>query len=149
MGLSLNFTYRDFDLGISGYGMYGQKVLNVAAMERGYSTHMPDYNITSHFANSGITNENMPIYSDYWLENASFFRLQSITLGYTLPSHLLKNFGINRLRVYATGENLFCLTGYTGVDPEVSIDNLAEVGIDKGNIYPMPRTFSFGLNLSF
>lgn len=149
MGLSLNFTYKDFDLGISGYGMYGQKVLNVAAMERGYSSHMPNYNITADFAKSGIYNEVSPVYSDYWLENASFFRLQSMTLGYTLPSNLLRHFGVNRLRVYATGENLFVLTGYTGVDPEVSIDDLSQVGIDKGNIYPMPRTFSFGINLSF
>ena len=149
MGLSFNFTYKDFDLGISGYGMYGQKVLNVAGMERGYTAHMPNYNITSSFAESGISDENMPVYSDFWLENGSFFRLQSVTLGYTLPARLLKNFGVNRLRFYATGENLFVLTGYTGIDPEVSTSDLKEVGLDKGNIYPMPRTFSIGLNLSF
>ena len=149
MGLSFNFTYKDFDLGISGYGMYGQKVLNVAGMERGYTAHMPNYNITSSFAESGISDENMPVYSDFWLENGSFFRLQSVTLGYTLPARLLKNFGVNRLRFYATGENLFVLTGYTGIDPEVGTSDLKEVGLDKGNIYPMPRTFSIGLNLSF
>lgn len=136
-------------MGISGYGMYGQKVLNVAGMERGYTAHMPNYNITSSFAESGISDENMPVYSDFWLENGSFFRLQSVTLGYTLPARLLKNFGANRLRFYATGENLFVLTGYTGIDPEVSTSDLKEVGLDKGNIYPMPRTFSIGLNLSF
>lgn len=129
--------------------MYGQKVLNVAGMERGYTAHMPNYNITTAFAESGISNENMPVYSDYWLENGSFFRLQSVTLGYTLPARLLKNFGVNRLRFYATGENLFVLTGYTGIDPEVGTSDLKEVGLDKGNIYPMPRTFSIGLNLSF
>lgn len=75
--------------------------------------------------------------------------MQSVTLGYTLPARLLKNFGVNRLRFYATGENLFVLTGYTGIDPEVSTSDLKEVGLDKGNIYPMPRTFSIGLNLSF
>lgn len=149
MGLALNFTYRDFDLSLSGYGMFGQKVLNVAEMARGYSTQMPQYNITNSFAESGITGENMPVYSSYWLEDASFFRLQSATLGYTLPKNLLNNLGVNRLRFYVTGENLFVINGYRGIDPEIGVSGLSEPGIDKGNVYPMPRTFSFGLNLSF
>lgn len=149
MGLALNFTYRNFDLNIAGYGLFGQKVLNVAGMARGYSKHMPQYNITNSFAESGVTGENMPIYSSYWLEDGSFFRLQSLTFGYTLPGNLLKNIGVNRFRFYVTGENLFVISGYRGIDPEVSVSGLDAPGIDKGDIYPMPRTFSFGLNLSF
>lgn len=148
-GLALNFTYRNFDLNVSGYGMFGQKVLNVAEMARGYNTQMPQYNITRSFAESGITGEKMPVYSDYWLEDASFFRLQSMTLGYTIPNRGLKTIGVDRLRFYVTGENLFVINGYRGIDPEVDTSGLNEPGLDKGNIYPMPRTFSVGLNLSF
>ncbi|MBK5261938.1 MAG: TonB-dependent receptor [Peptostreptococcaceae bacterium] len=148
-GLAFNFSYRDFDLNFSGYGMFGQKVLNVAGMSMGYNNHMPDYNAIRSFVESGITGENMPVYSSFWLEDASFFRLQSATLGYTLPENLLKKTGINKIRFYVTGENLFVLTKYSGLDPEVGISSISEPGLDKGQIYPMPRTFSFGLNISF
>ncbi len=147
MGLSMNFTYRDFDLGFAGYGLFGQKVLNVAEMSRSFSTAMPSYNITHTFANSGIK-EKMPVYSDYWLEDGSFFRLQSVTLGYNLPQKIVTKIGLSRLRVYATAENLFVINGYNGIDPEISVSGLSSPGIDFGGIYPMPRTFSFGLNIS-
>jgi iron complex outermembrane receptor protein len=152
MGLALNLTYRQFDFSVAAYGMFGQKVLNGIATELSGKTWSGDgvYNFTKKFADSGLTEEANQVWCDYWLENASYLRLQTVTLGYTFPKNTFtKKIGIERLRLYITGENLFTFTGYTGLDPEVSIEGLSQPGIDKGNIYPMPRTVSFGVNFSF
>jgi len=143
-GLGTTFRYKSFDAEISTYGMLGQKVLNVTAMELSDPKRLPTKNTTDRQLNSGITSG--ITYSDYWIEDASFLRLQSLTLGY---SFTCKKIGIEKVRIYMTGENLFVLTNYTGVDPEVSIDGLETPGMDWFNAYPRPRTFSFGLNISF
>ncbi|WP_294081187.1 SusC/RagA family TonB-linked outer membrane protein [Proteiniphilum sp. UBA5384] len=146
LGLGMNFTYRHFDFGFSAYGMYGQKVLNATDMSLFVSNRLPALNVPDDYLSSGLKTANV-VYSDYWVENGSFFRLQSATLGYTLP--VGKNIGFEKIRFYMTGENLFVLTGYTGLDPEVNTDGLSNPGIDMLNFYPRPRTFSFGVNLIF
>ena len=143
MGFSTNFTYKNFDLGVSTYGLFGQKVLNATAMNISYPGRLPAYNVYDSFLSSGIKSD--PVYSSYWIEDASFLRLQSVTLGYTIP---VNKFGVGKINCYVTGENLFVITGYKGIDPEVSIDGLATPGIDKLNYYPRPRTFMFGVKLS-
>ena len=91
--------------------------------------------------------------TDWAIEDASFLRLQSLTIGYTLPSVLTKKVGIERLRVYVTGSNLFCITNYSGYDPEVSSYarnssySALTPGIDYSS-YPKSRAFTFGLNLT-
>ncbi|KAA6334764.1 TonB-dependent receptor SusC [termite gut metagenome] len=145
LGFSMNFTYKGFDLNVATYGMFGQKVLNATAMSMYDPTRLPAQNVLDDFLNSGIKSD--PIFSEYWVENGSFFRLQSVTLGYTLPK--TKNAGIQKVRFYLTGENLFVLTGYSGTDPEVSIDGLDNPGIDRYDFYPRPRTISLGLNVTF
>lgn len=157
VGLAINATYKDFDLNISGYGMFGQKVLNATRMQLFDSTRLPAQNTLDDYLSSGV--KGGLVYSDYFIEKGDFFRLQSVTLGYTIPK--TKKFGFEKIRVYVTGENLFCITGYDGTDPEVYIpDNVLQgPGIDRmisdndtgnGATYsPRPRTFSIGLNLSF
>jgi len=150
LGFGMNFSYKDFDLGFAAYGMFGQKVLNATAMSMYDPTRLPSQNVPDKFLSSGIKSD--PQFSDYWVENGSFLRLQSVTLGYTIPK--TKNFGIERIRVYVTGENLFVISGYSGVDPEVRLSDdsgneLNSPGIDRFNYYPRPRTFSVGLNVAF
>lgn len=147
VGLSLNATWRNFDLTVSAYGMFGQKVLNCTRMAMYDPTRFPSQNVPDDFMKSGITDN--PTFSDYFIENGSFLRLQGVTLGYTLPQ--AEKLGLTRLRFYLTGENLFCLTGYKGLDPEVSVpDNvLQSPGIDFFNAYPRPRTISLGVNIGF
>ncbi|MGQ1946183.1 SusC/RagA family TonB-linked outer membrane protein [Geofilum sp. OHC36d9] len=144
LGFGMNFRYKSFDAAFSTYGMFGQKVLNATAMVMNDPSRLPSKNVPDDFLTSGITST--PVYSGYWIEDASFFRLQTVTLAYTIP---VREIGLSKARVYLTGENLFVLTGYTGVDPEVSIDGLSAPGIDMFNYYPKPRTFSLGLNISF
>jgi TonB-linked SusC/RagA family outer membrane protein len=89
---------------------------------------------------------------DNWVEDASFLRLATLTIGYTLPKSLLKKLTIQNVRVYATGNNLFCLTGYSGLDPEVdsvtSSGNFPTPGVDFSS-YPRARTFTLGLSVTF
>lgn len=146
LGFGMNLTYRDFDFSFAGYGMFGQKVLNATRMAMFDPTRLPAQNVPDDFLESGIKSD--PVFSSYFVENGSFFRLQSVTLGYTLPG--VKKIGLEKIRFYLTGENLFCITGYSGIDPEVSLpDNVLEgPGIDRFNSYPRPRTFSLGVNIS-
>jgi iron complex outermembrane receptor protein len=82
---------------------------------------------------------NPQYWSDYFLENGSFLRLDNMTLGYNFSEFAG---GAGRLRVFANVQNLFIITKYSGLDPEIF------GGIDS-NIYPRPRTFMFGVNLEF
>ena len=100
------------------------------------------------------------IVTDEFLESGAYLRLQTLTIGYTLPKTLLKKMSISNLRVYLTASNLFTITGYSGVDPEVnasttgrtgfleSVKVLPTLNMDWG-AYPRARTFTFGANISF
>lgn len=156
LGLSISATYKDFDFSVAGYGMFGQKILNATRMQLFDPTRLPAQNTLDDYLGSGV---NDALYTSYFIENGDFFRLQSLTLGYTIPG--TKKVGLSKVRVYFTAENLFCLTGYKGVDPEVSVpDNVLEgPGIDRlitdndtgnGATFSLrPRTFSIGISLGF
>ena len=90
------------------------------------------------------------VFSDWAVEDGSFLRLNTLTLGYTLPKSLTNKVHIQNLRFYVTGYNLFCITGYSGFDPEVSTvltTNLTP-GVDY-SAYPKSRQFVIGVNLNF
>jgi TonB-dependent starch-binding outer membrane protein SusC len=86
-----------------------------------------------------------------WLEDGSYLRLNTLTIGYSLPQNILKKVKLHSLRVYATGTNLFVLTKYSGLDPEVntngSYGGFPTLGLDYYT-YPRSRTFTLGLKLS-
>lgn len=93
------------------------------------------------------------VVSSEFVEDASYLRLNTLTFGYTLPQALTKKAGISKLRVYFTGGNLFCLTGYNGSDPDVNTRPEGMNGFPLPNYdwnsYPRARTFTFGLNIAF
>lgn len=82
------------------------------------------------------------------IEDGSFLRLSTLTLGYTLPQRWLSRVGVKSLRLYVSGSNLFIITGYSGYDPEVNIQKGLTPGIDN-NVTPRSRTYTFGINLNF
>lgn len=90
------------------------------------------------------------VFSDWAVEDGSFLRLNTLTLGYTLPKALLSKAKIQNLRFYVTGYNLFCLTSYSGYDPEVSTIRKTNLtpGVDY-SAYPKSRQFVIGVNLNF
>jgi len=152
-GFATDLTYRDFDLSVAAYGNFGQKILNAQAMNISYPGRLPAYNVLDSWVDKNISEG--PKYSSYWIEKGDFLRIQTITLGYTLP---VRNEWFSKIRFYVTGENPFVFTGYSGLDPEVNFSGLLSPGIDKSvgsssdgdnYYYPRPRTFSFGINLVF
>lgn len=90
------------------------------------------------------------VLTDYYVEDGSFLRLNTLTLGYTLPQSLLKKIHISNLRFYATAYNLFCLTNYSGFDPEVSTMRRTNLtpGVDY-SAYPKSRQWVIGVNINF
>jgi hypothetical protein len=89
--------------------------------------------------------------TDYAVESASFLRLQTLTVGYTLPKNWVKKIYLQNVRIYFTGQNLFCITGYDGYDPEVdtsSKKNPMTPGVDYA-AYPKSRTYVAGINVTF
>lgn len=140
IGFGMDFTYRNFDFGFTSYGSFGQDVLNATNMMLYDANRLPAYNVPDAFLNSGINSA--PKYSSYWIEDASFFRLQTVSLGYTIPFK-----SASSLRLYILGENLAVFTNYEGVDPEVNLTGLENPGMDRFNNYPRPTTISLGLNL--
>lgn len=92
--------------------------------------------------------------STFGVEDGSYLRLNTVTLGYTLPQSIVDKFGIDKFRLYGSIFNAFTITGYDGFDPEINVDETAgdssypTPGLDL-NAYPRPRTFTFGLNIEF
>ncbi|MBU1820040.1 MAG: SusC/RagA family protein, partial [Bacteroidetes bacterium] len=86
--------------------------------------------------------------SSYYVEDGSYLRLQNLSIGYTLPANLLSRLRLQRLRVFASTNNLLTLTKYEGLDPSVGGDADTNFGIDVGN-YPITRSFNVGINLGF
>lgn len=90
----------------------------------------------------GDPNKNSRV-SDRFLERGDYLRLKSISIGYTLPKHLTKKALMEQVRFSISGQNLYTLTAYTGLDPEVGGS-----GIDS-NVYPVTRNYTFGVNITF
>lgn len=148
MGLTSSLNYKAFDLIFTLRANFGAYVYNNTASNSGYfnrvtsAEQVPQNMVTSVLE----TNFNKTqLFSDYYIENASFLRMDNVTLGYT-PKKLPGNL---KVRLYGTVQNLFLITNYSGLDPEVvKIENAkpTRIGIDD-SIYPRSRTFIFGLSV--
>ena len=141
LGLTSMTTYKNFDMSFTLRANLGNYVYNNNASSSGFFDRLSDRVTNNTSTSSFVTNfKDKQLKSDYYLENASFMKLDNITIGYTLNKLNLK-----RLRFYATVQNIFTITGYSGLDPEAP---QFYGGIDN-NLYPISATFLFGLNASF
>ena len=158
-GFTNTFNYANFDLSIFFQFSYGNDVYNATRMfntqtqdersnqlaetaDRWTPTHASN-KVPS--AKGYVKNE---LYSRF-VEDGSYLRLKNITLGYSVPEKYLRRIKVNKLRVYTTAQNLFCLTKYSGYDPEVNMRNSPLMpGFDWG-AYPKSRVFTFGLDVQF
>ncbi|HMU10909.1 MAG TPA: SusC/RagA family TonB-linked outer membrane protein [Ferruginibacter sp.] len=143
-GINTQVTYKKFSVGITGHGALGQYLYNNFNSNNGVLRAIKNPinfigNASANYLETGFTNNQY--LSDYYVENASFFRLDNINLGYNVGK-ILKNKA--SLRIAASIQNVFVITKYKGLDPE----NSSDTGVDN-NIYPRPRTFSLGFNLDF
>jgi len=161
----VNFTvgYKGFDLSAYLYTSIGNEVWNQSKWFTDFFSTFEGAAISERLKNAwspSNTNATIPIVdrsstfststveNSYYVEDGSYLRLQNVTLGYTLPQNLLQRWRIERLRVFASANNLFTITGYEGLDPAVGGDADLTFGIDVGN-YPVTRGYTLGLNVSF
>jgi len=141
---SNNFRYKNFDLSVFFRGKFGFDILNTKDMYFGNKNWLPNNVLKSAVTKNADLNA-APQYSDYYLEKGDFIKLDNVTLGYTFN---FSNDYVRNLRIYATGQNLFTITGYSGLDPELE-DTGFETGIDNRGFYPVTRSYTVGLNIEF
>ncbi|HWK06815.1 MAG TPA: TonB-dependent receptor [Puia sp.] len=144
-GWSNNFHYKRLDLNVAVRGVLGDKIFNATRADLFRPATAANGNILSDAFNESITDPNVYRYSTRFIENGSYLRLDNATLGYNFKS--IDPY-IRSIRVYASVNNLFVITGYKGIDPEVNQGGIAP-GVDYNNFYPKTRTFLLGLNVSF
>ena len=161
MGITLGASYKGFDINVTGYAALGQQV---ARSYRKFTDGEYE-NFTSEvysYWNGEGTSDKYPLFakmnsgvnwqsiSDIYIENADYFRLQNLTLGYDFKT-IWKSCPFQQLRLYVAAQNLFTITGYKGMDPENGKSIASEswvTGVDVGN-YPQPRTYMIGVNVKF
>ncbi|WP_133994246.1 TonB-dependent receptor [Dinghuibacter silviterrae] len=144
-GWANTFRYRNFDLNISLRGTFGNKIFNATRADLFRPSTAQYTNILVDAAGESTTDVNSYKYSSRFVENGGYIRFDNATLGYNFPK---TGQYIKSLRLYLTGNNLFVITKYKGIDPEVNQGGIAP-GIDYNNFYPKTRTFLFGANVSF
>lgn len=159
-GITNNFTFKGVDFSFMFQFNYGNDVYNATRLyatqtrsgRRNFLAEVADRWSPTNASNlvpkydGYITND---VYSRF-VEDGSFLRLKNVTLGYTLPTKWTRKFYVSKLRVYASGQNLFCLDNYSGYDPEVSTaaSNPMTPGLDWG-AYPKSRIFTIGAEIQF
>ena len=139
-GISSQFAFQNFDASFNARAYLGNYVYNNVASNYGHysaTRGAAPGNLDASVLNTGFVNPQY--FSDVYVEDASFYRLDAITIGYRLPDMR----GLKQLRVYGTLQNVFTLTDYSGIDPTAGVN-----GIDR-NIYPQSRTFTAGFTVGF
>lgn len=159
-GFSNTFKYKGFDLNVFLQWSYGNDILNANKLNFARGKSEKDYNRWMVYANRWTPENpesNIPrvggwgsgVYSSYEIEDGSFLRLKTFSLGYTLPRNTLKKLSLRSLRLYASAQNLFTWSNYSGYDPEVSTKNTALTPGFDWSAYPRSVTCTFGLNVVF
>ena len=172
-GINISASYKNFDFSAFFFGMAGNDIFNNTL----YFTDFPDFfkggirreaavnswtpsnpnaKIPLLRTTGGFSTDNSGYANSYFISKGSYFRSKQMQIGYTLPNNLLSKYGIERLRVYVQATNLFTITKYNGLDPELqsqtdsngNIFRTFEYGIDQGN-YPHTPGYLVGLNISF
>ncbi|MFD2603705.1 SusC/RagA family TonB-linked outer membrane protein [Flavobacterium suzhouense] len=155
MGFNIQLNYKGFDLAAYAFASLGND------MVRNYERDAADVNRSNYLlgrwhgegtsnsvprVTTGNTANN--VFSDYFVEDASYCRIQNVQLGYTINNNFTQKSGITKLRLYVGANNLYTFTKYRGYDPGASSGAPLSSGIDFG-FYPVPRTYLLGLNLNF
>ena len=161
-GINISLEYRKFDFNAFFYGSQGNEVWNqvkwwtdfypsggggAKSHTALYESWTPDrtnakvsrLESVANFSTQGVPNS-------YFVEDGSFFKLKNFQIGYTIPDNIIKRWKLSRLRFYVQGSNIFVITKYSGLDPEISFGGSTNFGIDEGG-YRAGRQFLFGVNL--
>lgn len=180
-GFSINLEYKGFDLSAFFNGTYGNKILNGTKQYtyylQGYGNHAKEF--TDRYIPKDVVKldengnekliaaanketdiarlepENYNKLREFFIEDGSYLRLRNLVIGYTIPQNLTSKIKVEKVRIYGGAKNLFTLTKYTGISPDVAGKNpqdaglgILELGVDLG-IYPVTKMYYFGVNIAF
>ena len=161
-GLNINLQYKSWDMAMFFHGVYGNEIVNYQnrwllfnllssnrEKRRLYESWTPERyengdKITVPIAKQDDIAMQQP--SSFFVEDGSYLRMKNLEIGYTLPEAIASKVKIANLRVYVQATNLFTITKYSGLDPEIRSDNDLQLGVDAG-IYPTSQMFMVGINL--
>lgn len=154
-GMNFALKYKNFDFSAFAEAQYGRDLI------RNYERNLPLTNKTSYYIDRWYgpgTSQDFPkasigandndLFSDFWIEDGSYLRIKNAQLGYTFPKSWLASSGLQQIRLYASVNNLFTFTRYSGYDPNISSGDPLASGIDIG-FYPQARTYISGLKVIF
>ncbi|APG60665.1 SusC/RagA family TonB-linked outer membrane protein [Christiangramia salexigens] len=155
MGMNMGFTYKNFDFNAYAFASIGNDIV------RNYERNQPLTNKTLYhldrwtgpgstdsFPRVTVGANSNNLFSDFYVEDGSYLRLQNVQLGYTFNEDMMSAAGLRKIRLYASVNNAFTLTEYKGYDPSASSGSPIGGGIDQG-FYPVPRVYMMGVNLKF
>ena len=166
-GLTLGANFKDFDFTMQMHGVLGQKIFSYSAMrltnmfssddgtspnilaEAAANAWSPS-NPNGSEARLSLLDENYNMRaSDAWVKNGDFLKISNIQIGYTLPKTISQKLLLQNARIYLAVQNVCCISGYNKYgDPECGQGSVLYTGLDTGR-YPMPRTYAFGINVTF
>lgn len=160
-GLGNRFSYKGFDLDIFVQGVFGNEILNLNRMQienldgrpnstqRAFDNRWQPGKTNATYARANF-NTPLNILSDFLVEDGTFIRVKQINFGYTFSPKMIKRLGIQRMRLYVSGSNLFTFTNYQGYDPEVSRfgQNSTQMGHDFGT-FPQAKAYTIGASVNF
>ena len=172
-GINLNASYKNFDVSTFLYWKSGGQIVNYVRYWTDFNTFQGNRDRRVLYDSWTPENRNakLPVLDgsdgasgqvpvSYYVEPGGYLRLKNLSFGYSLPADVLKRIGIDRLRIYVQAQNLFTITKYTGLDPEISTQQVGRgdyrasrsdansLGVDYGN-FPTPRIITAGVNLTF
>ena len=159
LGLSLNASYKGFDISMTMTGVFGNQIMKSYRSYVDLTRQNYTSDIFGRWHGEGTSNKlprltsgthsNWQYNSDLYMENGDYIRMQNITIGYDFKK-LFKSLPLKQLRLYVAAQNLFTITGYSGMDPEIGYGGHHDwvSGIDLG-FYPSPRTYMIGANIKF
>ncbi len=154
-GLNLGFDYKGFDFSAFMSGTAGNDIFDATIRYDAVGSNRP-----ASYIEEAVTPRNVAVttstngeqlISDFHVKDGSYVKLKNVTLGYTIPESATKSIGASSVRVYVSGQNLFTLTEYAGLDPEIGQNNSGSplnIGIDQG-FFPQSRNFLLGFNFNF
>ena len=168
-GINLDGSYKQWDFNLYFYGVYGNKILNYVESnletfqgrgsvsienvstqyyQNAWTPTNPSNKYSRILYNDDSNQNGVP--SSNWIEDGSFLKLKTVVVGYTLANDLVKKLSLSKLRFYVSSQNLFTITGYKGLDPEIGAQGgyATQTGIDNGT-YPSSRYLTVGVNATF
>ncbi len=157
-GVTMNLYYKNFDFSMFIQGILGNELYNGVHRTDLVTNNKPEYFYDERWTPDNPTNEWFRATysdanrnfrpSDLFVEDGSYLRMKNIQLGYTLPDNMLNFAKVKKLRIYISAQNVFLLTNYRGMDPEIGATQGANsIGVDRG-FYPKSRTFMGGISLT-